>query len=252
MSRTDETPAAAAAAPAKPGMMQTAIASQAGESDCEIVLSTCGEPPQRETIPELAPEVRGAEARKDEADALPVGEVPEGEDGQIPGWLPPGAPYRPLPRSARDMIYGLWQTGGQPILCARRMGCSPRLVVNHIQARRHHWEEANFSRNEMFELCALMLRQAIQRMERWAVTMVGKTAWGLEALAPIPEPEHQWLEAEPTPPVQELIPQVLEGLLDERHSIFLQCATRTGGHPDEDGPDRLAGTVDAGPAPHGD
>lgn len=234
--------ATGAATPAGVGQSQESLVQPAEEESCGVPRTTRGSEPV-EQLP------GGETTLNDQVAGLATS--PE-EDGQIPGWLPPGVEFVPQLHTPRELIFGLWQTGGQPILCARRIGCSPRLVKNHIEARRLHWEEANFSRTELFELCALMLRQAVQRMDRWAVSMVGKTTWGLQALAPIPEPEHQWCEAEPTPPVQELIPQVLEGLLDERHSIFLRCATRAGGHPDPDGPDRLTGEVDARAAPHGD
>lgn len=176
----------------------------------------------------------------------------EADDWQVPGWIAPGTPFIPRARSSRELMHALWQTGGQPVLCARRMGCSPRVVLEHIQAKRRHWEEANYSRDELFELCAVVLRASVQKMDRWAVTLVGGTEWGQQALAPLPEPEHQWLEAPEVPPIQELIPQVLEGLLDERHSIFTRCAARAGGHPLADGADGVARPVAAGSAPVGD
>ena len=174
------------------------------------------------------------------------------DDWQVPGWIAPGTTFTPQPRTARELMYALWQTGGQPVLSARRGGCSPRLVLDHIDARRRHWEEANYSRIELFELSAVMLRAAVQKMDRWAVSLVGKTDCGQQALTPFPEPEHQWREGPGMPSIQELIPQVLEGLLDERHSIFAQCAARAGGHPRPDGADGVARTMDARPASAGD
>ncbi|MFN9374721.1 MAG: hypothetical protein ACK6D3_22770 [Planctomycetaceae bacterium] len=194
----------------------------------------------------------GENATSEFAGGETVAGEPVVDDGRVPGWIAPGTPFTPQPRTARELMYALWQSGGQPVLSARRMGCSPRLVLDHIDARRRHWEEANYSRIELFELTALMLRGAVQRMDRWAVSLVGKTEWGQQALAPFPEPEHQWREGAGMPSIQELIPQVLEGLLDERHSIFAQCAARAGGHPCADGADGVPGTMDAGPASFGD
>ena len=180
------------------------------------------------------------------------GDAAADEDWRVPGWIAPGTSFIPRPHTPRELMHALWQTGGQPVLCARRMGCSPRVVLDHIHAQRRHWEETNYSRGELFELCAVVLRGAVQKKDRWAVTLVGGTEWGQQALAPLPEPEHQWREAPEVPPIQELIPQVLEGLLDERHSIFTRCAARAGGHPLADGADRVARPVDSGPAPAGD
>ena len=233
LSPVDEAPVDVAHADVAP-VEAVSVEKSPGEVEATVDVAVPGEPVAATVVP-------------------PTDTTPgEEDDWQLPGWIAPGTPFTRQPRTPREVMHALWQTGGQPVLCARRLGCSPRVVLEHIQANRRHWEEANYSRDELFELCAVILRAAVQKMDRWAVAMVGRTEWGQQALAPLPAPEHQWREAVEAPPIQELIPQVLEGLLDERHSIFTRCAARAGGHPFADGADGVAGAVAAGPAPAGD